>query len=78
MIVDKDDVPEMVQEMRYHYSDMTFDVLFFNGMRKMFASEYLCPSIGIMDRSPTRTQALEALNNIHKLAEKHWREWVEG
>jgi hypothetical protein len=54
---------------------MSFRVLFFNGKYKWFASDWVCPSIGLMQKSATRMQMLEAENSINKLAEENWKKW---
>lgn len=74
MKVDEDDVPLLIQHMYYWYANMSFEVEFFNGKSYSFCSDYVCPSIGLMQKNPTRMQWLEAENNITKLALKKWKE----
>jgi len=70
--VDNDGIPLLVQSMRYSRGEMNFYVLFFNGITKIFMSEDVCSSIGLMQGKPTRMQFLEAQNNIEKYALNNW------
>jgi hypothetical protein len=74
---EEDDIPTLIQSMRYNYGSMVFEVDFFDGLHLEFCAEDVSPSIGLMQKSPTRMQALEAENNINKLALRFWKAWHE-
>lgn len=75
MQVDKNDVPLLIQSLRYQYGMMMFNVTFFNGAYMRFTSDQVCPSMGLMQRRPDQMQMLEAQNVIEKAAVLQWREW---
>jgi hypothetical protein len=72
LICDKEDVPELIQRLRYRYSDMMFDIDLFNGKSISYCAEVLCQSIGLMQRVPSKMQMLEAQNNAEKLILREW------
>ena len=75
LLCDDDGVPLLIQSIRYCQSDMSFRVTFFNGKHGWFATDMVCPSIGLMQKSATGMQMLAAENTINKLAEENWRKW---
>jgi len=75
LLCDSEGIPAVVQKLRYQYSVMNFEVTFFNGGVKLIPAEYVCPSIGMMQKEPNDMQYLEAENTINKMAVKHWQEW---
>jgi hypothetical protein len=72
MKVDKEGVPTLIQEIRYRYGNMAFYVTFFSGKKRIFPSDFACPSIGLMQKQPTRMQWLEAQNTIEKFSIDNW------
>jgi len=60
--------------MQYLYGGMYFDVEFFNGQKRRFIAEQVCPSIGLEQHEPTRMQWLEAEQNVGLFVIKHYRE----
>ena len=56
---------------------MSFLVTFFNGMSRYFASDFVCPSIGLMQPNISNMQMLEAENTITILSSKYFSEWVK-
>jgi len=75
MVCDKDDVPLLVQHLHYMPGDMTIMVTFFNGLVKVFCTEFVCPSVDIIQFNMTRMQFLEAENNLNILATRDWKSW---
>ena len=66
-VCDSEGVPALVQRIRFTLN-MSVVVEFFNGSHKELGIDWLCPSVGILQRSLTRMQELECINNIEKLA----------
>ena len=66
MKCDRDGVPDLIQRMTYSYDEMSFEVLLFNGKILYFSTDFACPSIDLLQESPTRMQYLEAENKITK------------
>lgn len=75
LLCDADGVPELIQQIRFCWSDMSFRVRFFNGASFWFATDRVCPSINLTQGGASRMQMLEAENNITKLAEANWKKW---
>jgi len=74
MRVDKNDIPTLIQGMKYSYGEMAFRVLFFNGLVVMCPTDHCCPSINLLQSNPSKMQWLEAQNSIEKYAIEHWSE----
>jgi len=72
MQVDKNDIPTLIQRIKYNYGEMAFKVLFFNGLALTFPADFVCYSIELMQKRPSRMQYLEAQNNIEKYAIENW------
>jgi len=72
MQVDENDIPTLIQGIKYNYGEMAFKVLFFTGAIRMFPTDFACPSISLVQKNPSRMQWLEAQNNIEKYAIKNW------
>lgn len=75
LLCDSDDIPLLIQRLRYNYVAMWFEATFFNGKKMRFLTEMVCPSVSLMDMQPSRMQMLEAENNINKIAVDNWPEW---
>jgi len=67
MLCDKDGVPQLIQEFRYDYSRMQFDVVFFDGTRDSFHARRVCPHMGICQRAPTRHQKHQVMAAIERI-----------
>jgi len=77
MICDEEGIPKLIQKIRYMYGGMWFEVLFFNGKTRLFSSDDVCPSLGLLSH-PDKMQMLEAQNNIEKFALKFWQNLFHG
>ena len=71
---DNEGVPLLVQKLEYYYGERYFTATFFNGGKKIFTAEIVCPSLGIVQHEPSQMQWLEAENNICKIALGKWRD----
>ena len=74
-LCDAEGVPKLVQGMKYHYSDMTVEVEFFNGTPLRFYVDNICPSVALLEKKPSPEQMLEIEATIEKLAKAEWRNW---
>jgi len=73
--VDKDGCLDLIQNLDFDPTDLTFEVTYFTGWKMRLNADSFCTGIDLMFPTLTLRQMHEAYTRIEKFSLEHWQEW---